>query len=54
VGDHVIVGVYNDSVVNERWGLNLPIMNLNERVLRCVCVCSVWVVMWGEREITAV
>jgi hypothetical protein len=29
----VIVGVHNDSVVNQRRGMNLPIMNMHERVL---------------------
>lgn len=33
LGDYVIVGVYNDQVVNQKKGLNLPIMNLHERVL---------------------
>jgi len=33
MGDYVIVGVHNDSVVNQRRGKNLPIMNLHERVL---------------------
>lgn len=29
----MIVGVHNDSEVNQRRGNNLPIMNLHERVL---------------------
>jgi hypothetical protein len=33
LGDYVIVGVHNDSTVNQRRGLNLPIMNMHERVL---------------------
>eukprot|EP01038_Epipyxis_sp_PR26KG_P009607 gene9607-12938_t len=33
LGQYLIVGIHNDSVVNEKCGLNLPIMNLNERVL---------------------
>ncbi|CAM9720686.1 unnamed protein product [Phaeothamnion confervicola] len=33
MGDYLIVGVHGDQVVNERRGLNMPIMNLNERVL---------------------
>ncbi|AIO00982.1 ethanolamine-phosphate cytidylyltransferase, putative [Leishmania panamensis] len=33
LGDYVIVGVYEDQVVNEQKGKNYPIMNLNERVL---------------------
>ena len=33
LGDYVIVGVHNDSEVNQRRGNNLPIMNLHERVL---------------------
>jgi ethanolamine-phosphate cytidylyltransferase len=32
-GDYVIVGVYNDSVVNRIHGLNLPILTMQERVL---------------------
>lgn len=32
-GDYVIVGVYNDRVVNEIHGLNLPILTMQERVL---------------------
>jgi ethanolamine-phosphate cytidylyltransferase len=46
LGDYVIVGVHNDSVVNQRRGMNLPIMNMHERVLSvlgckvraCVCI----------------
>ena len=33
MGDYLIVGVHNDSIVNARYGYNLPIMNLQERVL---------------------
>lgn len=33
MGSYVICGVHNDSVVNNQRGLNLPIMNLHERVL---------------------
>ena len=33
MGDFLIVGIYNDEVVNTHWGDNYPIMNLNERVL---------------------
>jgi ethanolamine-phosphate cytidylyltransferase len=33
LGDYVIVGVHNDQVVNSLRGSNLPILNLNERVL---------------------
>jgi len=33
LGDYLIVGVYNDSIVNQKYGQNFPIMNLNERVL---------------------
>jgi ethanolamine-phosphate cytidylyltransferase len=29
----LIVGIHGDAVVNRRRGVNLPIMNLNERVL---------------------
>jgi ethanolamine-phosphate cytidylyltransferase len=32
-GDYVIGGVFNDSLVNQLEGGNLPIMNLHERVL---------------------
>jgi ethanolamine-phosphate cytidylyltransferase len=32
-GDYLIVGVFGDDVVNAQRGLNMPIMNLNERVL---------------------
>lgn len=32
-GDYLIVGVHSDEVVNAQRGLNMPIMNLNERVL---------------------
>jgi hypothetical protein len=33
LGDYVIVGVHNDAIVNQRRGMNLPIMNMHERVL---------------------
>ncbi len=33
LGDYLIVGVHNDQEVNNRYGMNLPILNLNERVL---------------------
>jgi hypothetical protein len=33
-GTYLIAGVHGDDVVNARRGLNMPIMNLNERVLR--------------------
>jgi len=32
-GDYLIVGIHNDSVVNQERGCNLPLMNLHERVL---------------------
>lgn len=32
-GHYVLVGVHNDYIVNQRQGMNLPIMNLNERAL---------------------
>lgn len=32
-GDYLIVGVHNDSLVNKRQGMNLPILTLQERVL---------------------
>jgi ethanolamine-phosphate cytidylyltransferase len=33
MGDYLIVGIHADSIVNARYGYNLPIMNLQERVL---------------------
>eukprot|EP00939_MAST-03C_sp_MAST-3C-sp1_P003385 g3385.t1 len=33
LGDYLIVGIHNDTVVNRNRGQNFPIMNLNERVL---------------------
>ena len=33
LGDYLIVGVHNDALANEYGGLNLPIMNMQERVL---------------------
>ena len=33
LGDYLIVGVHSDKVVNALHGQNLPIMNLNERLL---------------------
>lgn len=32
-GDYLIAGVHSDEVVNAQRGFNMPIMNLNERVL---------------------
>lgn len=32
-GDYLIAGVHSDEVVNAQRGYNMPIMNLNERVL---------------------
>jgi len=32
-GDYVIVGVHNDHIVNSKRGMNLPILNMHERVL---------------------
>lgn len=32
-GDYLIVGVHSDAVVNQRRGMNLPLLNLHERVL---------------------
>jgi len=32
-GDYLIVGVHGDTVVNRNRGMNLPLMNLHERVL---------------------
>ena len=39
LGDFLLVGVHNDVVVNRHRGGNLPIMNLNERVLS-VLACT--------------
>eukprot|EP00298_Acanthocystis_sp_HF-20_P014606 c20839_g1_i1.p2 GENE.c20839_g1_i1~~c20839_g1_i1.p2 ORF type:complete len:464 (-),score=227.77 c20839_g1_i1:2271-3629(-) len=33
LGDYLIIGVYNDAIANACLGKNLPIFNLNERVL---------------------
>jgi len=33
MGDYLIVGVFNDAVVNEHRGSNMPILNMQERVL---------------------
>jgi cytidyltransferase-like protein len=33
LGNYLIVGVHSDAIVNARYGYNLPIMNLQERVL---------------------
>lgn len=33
LGDYLIAGVHSDEVVNAQRGYNMPIMNLNERVL---------------------
>tara|TARA_A100001015_G_scaffold254900_1_gene296040 strand:- start:109 stop:603 length:495 start_codon:yes stop_codon:yes gene_type:complete len=33
LGDYLLVGVYNDGVLNHYRGSNHPILNLNERVL---------------------
>jgi ethanolamine-phosphate cytidylyltransferase len=32
-GDYLIVGVHSDAIVNQTSGMNLPLMNLQERVL---------------------
>lgn len=32
-GDYIIVGVHNDYAVNSKRGMNLPILNMHERVL---------------------
>ena len=32
-GDYLIVGIHGDSLINSMRGMNLPLMNLNERVL---------------------
>ncbi|CAM9098554.1 unnamed protein product, partial [Chrysoparadoxa australica] len=33
MGTYLIAGVYNDEIINSQQGLNMPILNLNERVL---------------------
>ena len=33
LGDYLLVGVFNDGILNSHRGSNHPIMNLNERVL---------------------
>jgi ethanolamine-phosphate cytidylyltransferase len=33
MGDYLIVGIHGDAVVNQIRGMNLPLMNLHERVL---------------------
>jgi ethanolamine-phosphate cytidylyltransferase len=37
-GDFVLVGIHDDETVNRLQGGGFPILNLNERTLRCVCV----------------
>ena len=32
-GDYLIVGIHGDAIVNKRRGMNLPLLNLHERVL---------------------
>jgi ethanolamine-phosphate cytidylyltransferase len=32
-GDYLIVGIHGDSIVNQKRGMNLPLLNLHERVL---------------------
>lgn len=32
-GDYLVVGIHGDSVVNNELGMNLPLLNLHERVL---------------------
>ena len=38
LGDFLVVGVHSDEVVNSQRGANMPVMNLDERVL-CVLGC---------------
>jgi ethanolamine-phosphate cytidylyltransferase len=33
LGDYLIVGIHNDQIVNQKKGLNYPIMTLHERTL---------------------
>ena len=33
MGDYLIVGIHGDAIVNKIQGMNLPLMNLHERVL---------------------
>ena len=52
-GDYVIAGIFTDKVVNEQYGANYPIMNINERclgVLQCRYVDEV--VMGVPYEVT--
>jgi ethanolamine-phosphate cytidylyltransferase len=45
-GDYVIAGVHGDSVVNSHRGMNLPIMNLHERVLSVLgCKVSIYIII---------
>ena len=39
LGDFLVVGVHSDEVVNSQRGANMPVMNLDERVL-CVLGCK--------------
>ena len=45
LGDYVIVGVYNDQVVNELKGHNFPILSLNERILRLTIIIIILVII---------
>ena len=41
-GDYLLVGVFNDSLVNQKRGLNYPVLNLYERVLSVLQCRYVW------------
>ena len=52
-GDYVIVGVHNDTIVNQQRGLNFPILNLHERVLSVLgCKWADDVLIDAPEEIT--
>lgn len=46
LGDYLIVGIFNDDVVNQYRGENFPIMNLNERTLSVLGCKVLWCAQW--------
>jgi ethanolamine-phosphate cytidylyltransferase len=53
-GDYLIVGIHGDAVVNQERGMNLPLMNLHERVLSVLgCRHVDDVLMDAPYEVTA-
>ena len=42
-GSFVLVGIHDDDTVNTLQGGGFPILNLNERTLRCRGLSCVWV-----------